>query len=139
MTAKDLAACSSDNTSNLKLADDTINALSDLLKGIQLSEDHATEILGAVRAITNKHSDMRPPMSELPTSTDTVSDTAAPSTGGVSPVSGQLRVDQEALKIPSGHYVVTHNGTDFILPFRDQSEPFYLITKGKLVGMFLNW
>ncbi|KAF8131969.1 hypothetical protein EV363DRAFT_1089060, partial [Boletus edulis] len=42
-------------------------------------------------------------------------------------------------KIPSGHYVVTHNGTDFVLPFKDQLEPFYLITKGKLVGMFSNW
>ncbi|KIJ10188.1 hypothetical protein PAXINDRAFT_86393 [Paxillus involutus ATCC 200175] len=44
-----------------------------------------------------------------------------------------------SVPIPNGHYPVTYNGVSFVLPFYDGISPFYLITRGKLLGVVAQW
>ncbi|KAH7917831.1 hypothetical protein BV22DRAFT_1025661, partial [Leucogyrophana mollusca] len=37
--------------------------------------------------------------------------------------------------IPSGHYTITYNNFIFTLPLQDEPGPYYLITRGRLVGV----
>ncbi|KAF8833754.1 hypothetical protein BDN67DRAFT_1017212 [Paxillus ammoniavirescens] len=40
---------------------------------------------------------------------------------------------------PNGHYSITYSGVSFILPFQEEDSPFYLITRGKTVGVVSQW
>ncbi|KAG6373962.1 hypothetical protein JVT61DRAFT_6127 [Boletus reticuloceps] len=66
-------------------------------------------------------------------------DITNPGTVNVSSVPDKHKVVWGALKVPSKHYIAAYKGTDFVLPFEGQPEPFYLITKGKMVGVLSNW
>ncbi|KIJ09042.1 hypothetical protein PAXINDRAFT_38235, partial [Paxillus involutus ATCC 200175] len=41
--------------------------------------------------------------------------------------------------IPTGHYSITYNAVSFVLPFQEEPGPFYLITRGRLVGVVASW
>ncbi|KAF8121448.1 hypothetical protein EV363DRAFT_1302084 [Boletus edulis] len=141
-------ACSSDNTTCSKQVDDTMNALTQLLKGVQLSEDHAARIVDAVRAIADLDSDTRTPTDKPLISVVSASPKLPPAMVSASPnitdpgtgdVPDKGKVAWEAPMVPSGHYVAAYKGTNFVLPFEGQPEPFYLITRGKMVGVLSNW
>ncbi|KAF8430664.1 hypothetical protein L210DRAFT_3651594 [Boletus edulis BED1] len=58
---------------------------------------------------------------------------------GTGDIPDKGKVAREAPMVPSGHYVAAYKGTNFVLPFEGQPEPFYLITRGKMVGVLSNW
>ncbi|KAF8142071.1 hypothetical protein EV363DRAFT_1149687 [Boletus edulis] len=55
------------------------------------------------------------------------------------PLPKEAEVVPKQSKIPSGHYEATHNNVSFIVPSASAPEPFYLVTKGKMVGVFSSW
>ncbi|KAF8136192.1 hypothetical protein EV363DRAFT_1446614 [Boletus edulis] len=158
MTVTDPSTCGFDNTPGSILR--YHQALAELLQGIQLSEEHAAEIIVAVRKITTdtkstqradicaspppadrRQLEQVPPVPDqsevvpkVPTSTSMA--TTAWTLGEVPLVPDQSKVVPKA---PSGHYIVAYKDTCFVLPSEGKDAPFYLITKGRMVGVFSNW
>ncbi|KAF8429325.1 hypothetical protein L210DRAFT_3652191 [Boletus edulis BED1] len=166
MTPSDSIPRTSDNDpgSCSMLADETIGVLVALLQGVQLSEERATIIISTVRSIATDASpatdsscsgsqsenvEEKPGTPPAPASpgvnvgvnTGANADVNAAAGIGTS-ISASPACVQASLKaaaIPSGHYSVTHSGVDFLLPYEGETGPFYLITKGKKVGIIANW
>ncbi|KAG6371366.1 hypothetical protein JVT61DRAFT_9574 [Boletus reticuloceps] len=135
------------------LADETIGVLVALLQGVQLSEEWAAMIIGTCRSNSSCSE------SQSKTAEEKLGTPLAPASTGVnvgvntganaevnagistsistSPACAQASL--KAVAIPSGHYSVTHSGVDFLLPYEGEAGPFYLITRGKMVSMIVNW
>ena len=58
---------------------------------------------------------------------------------GGGPLPNETEVVPQQRKIPSGHYKVTPSKVTFVVPFAGEQEPLYLVTKGKMVGVFSSW
>ncbi|KAF8121436.1 hypothetical protein EV363DRAFT_1302061 [Boletus edulis] len=41
--------------------------------------------------------------------------------------------------IPYGHEIAKYNGFVYVQPLPDMQGPFYIVTRGKLVGLFSQW
>ncbi|KIJ19292.1 hypothetical protein PAXINDRAFT_153324 [Paxillus involutus ATCC 200175] len=103
--------------SMLSITPHAVKQLSDAVqKQVSDSADHdssSTKDLGAC-----------PPVSE---SISVTRNTRQPATAG------------QIHPMPNGHYSVTYNGITFVLPLQEESGPFYLITRGRLVGVIAQW
>ena len=44
-----------------------------------------------------------------------------------------------SIVIPCGHEIAKYNGFVYVQPNLDMQAPFYIITRGKLVGLFSQW
>ncbi|KIK79877.1 hypothetical protein PAXRUDRAFT_53661, partial [Paxillus rubicundulus Ve08.2h10] len=40
---------------------------------------------------------------------------------------------------PIRHYTITYNGVEFVLPLQEDIGPFYLITRGRVLGFVSQW
>ena len=56
-----------------------------------------------------------------------------PSPASVPPSRGQQ------VKVPEGHYTITYNAITVILPCSDTNGPFFVITRGKVIGIVATW
>ena len=56
-----------------------------------------------------------------------------PSPASVPPSWGQQ------VKVPEGHYTITYNAITIILPCSDTNGPFFVITRGKVIGIVATW
>jgi len=140
MTPTDQSAHSSDEAACPNLVDETMNALSELLGRVELSEECVTRIIVAVRAITTEAAPS-PPIHVTHAHRLSTTPALLPPTRVApgKPLPKEAEVVPKQSKIPSGHYEATHNNVSFIVPSASAPEPFYLVTKGKMVGVFSSW
>ncbi|KIK91907.1 hypothetical protein PAXRUDRAFT_148448, partial [Paxillus rubicundulus Ve08.2h10] len=38
-----------------------------------------------------------------------------------------------------GHYTITYNSVEFVLPFKEEIGPFHLIAQGRALGVVSQW